>query len=111
AQAAARSPADGYHYYLGTTAALTTNPLLFKKLSYNPATDFEPVAFVSSSPFALFVQGNSSINSVPDLVSQAQQSKQAFAIGHEGPRTFGGMITRLLNQRAKAGANLVPYSG
>src|SRR6185503_2872175 len=30
AQAAARSPADGYNFYFATTAALVTNPLLFK---------------------------------------------------------------------------------
>ncbi|MEN9628344.1 MAG: hypothetical protein RJA10_1571, partial [Pseudomonadota bacterium] len=30
ALAAARAPADGYHFYFATTAALVTNPLLFK---------------------------------------------------------------------------------
>ena len=37
AQAAARSPADGHHFYFATTAALVTNPLLFKSLPYDPA--------------------------------------------------------------------------
>ncbi|HET9206078.1 MAG TPA: tripartite tricarboxylate transporter substrate-binding protein, partial [Burkholderiaceae bacterium] len=43
AQAAARSPADGYHFYFATTAALVTNPLLFKTLPYDPQKDFVPV--------------------------------------------------------------------
>lgn len=110
AQAAARAPADGYHFYLGTTAALVTNPLLFKSLPYNPSKDFEPVAHISSSPFAMFVQHDSPFNSISDLITHAKQSKGAYSIGHEGPRTFGGMITRLLNQRSGANANLVPYS-
>lgn len=32
AQAAARSPADGYSFYFATTAALVTNSYLFKQL-------------------------------------------------------------------------------
>ena len=48
AQAAARSPADGYSFYFATTAALITNPLLFKQLPYDTAKDFVPVAFIAS---------------------------------------------------------------
>ena len=33
AQAAARSPADGFNFYFVTTAALSTNPLPFKTLA------------------------------------------------------------------------------
>lgn len=32
AQLAARAPADGHTFYFATTAALVTNPLLFKTL-------------------------------------------------------------------------------
>ena len=56
AQAAARSPADGSTFYFATTAALVTNPLLFKTLPYDPAKDFVPVAFIARSPFALLVR-------------------------------------------------------
>jgi tripartite-type tricarboxylate transporter receptor subunit TctC len=39
AQAAARSPGDGYNYYFATTAALISNPLTFKSLPYAGALD------------------------------------------------------------------------
>ena len=51
AQAVARAPADGYTFFFGTSAALITNPLLFKSLPYDPLRDFTPVAFVGKSPF------------------------------------------------------------
>jgi len=110
AQAAARSPADGYNYYFATTAALVTNPLLFKQLPYDSQKDFVPVAFIARSPFALLVNGDSPIRSVDDLIARAKAAPGTLTIGNEGPRTFSGMIARLFNARAKAEANLVPYA-
>jgi tripartite-type tricarboxylate transporter receptor subunit TctC len=110
ALAAARSPADGYHFYFATTAALVTNPLLFKTLPYDPVKDFVPVAFIARSPFAVLVRADSPIASFDDLVARAKAAPGRFNLGNEGPRTFSGMIARLLNARSQAGANLVPYA-
>jgi tripartite-type tricarboxylate transporter receptor subunit TctC len=110
AQAAARSPADGTSFYFATTAALVTNPLLFKQLPYDPQKDFAPVAFVARSPFGLLVEANSPLKSVDDLIARSKAEPGKLTIGNEGPRTFSGMIARLFNARTQAGANLVPYA-
>ncbi len=110
AQTAARSAADGYSFYFATTAALITNPLLFKQLSYDPQKDFVPVAFIARSPFALLVKGDSPIKTVEELIARSKADQGNFSLGNEGPRTFSGMIARLFNARTQAGANLVPYA-
>lgn len=110
AQAAARSAPDGSTFYFATTAALITNPLLFKTLPYDPAKDFVPVAFIARSPFALLVRGDSPLTSVDDLVAQSKAAPGKLSLGNEGPRTFSGMIARLFNARTQATANLVPYA-
>ena len=110
AQAAARSAPDGFSFYFATTAALITNPLLFKTLPYDPAKDFVPVAFIARSPFAVLVKADSPIQSVDDLVARSKASPGKLTLGNEGPRTFSGMIARLFNARTQAGANLVPYA-
>ena len=110
AQAAARSPADGYTFYFATTAALITNPLLYKQLAYDAQKDFVPVAFIARSPFALLVNAESPIKTVEELVARSKADGGKFTIGNEGPRTFSGMIARLFNARTQAAANLVPYS-
>lgn len=110
AQAAARSAPDGYNFYFATTAALITNTLLFKQLAYDPQKEFVPVAFVARSPFAILVDANSPIQTIDELIAKSKASNGQFSIGNEGPRTFSGMIARLFNARAKAGANLVPYA-
>lgn len=110
AQTAARSPGDGYTFYFATTAALVTNPLLFKQLPYDPQKDFVPVAFVARSPFALLVEARSPVTSVQDLVARSKAEPGRFSLGNEGPRTFSGMIARLFNARTQAAANLVAYA-
>ncbi len=110
AQLAARSAPDGATFYFATTAALVTNPLLFKTLPYDPAKDFVPVAFVARSPFAVLVRADSPIVSIDDLVARSKANPGKLSLGNEGPRTFSGMIARLFNARTQAGANLVPYA-
>jgi tripartite-type tricarboxylate transporter receptor subunit TctC len=63
---------DGYNFYFGTPAALIANPLLIKKLSYNPQNDFVRVAFVARSPFAILVNANSRLQSIQDLIVASQ---------------------------------------
>ena len=110
ALAAARSAADGTNFYFATTAALISNPLLFKSLPYDPAKDFVPVAFIARSPFALLVRADSPVLNLDDLIARSQAAPGKFSLGNEGPRTFSGMIARLFNARAQASANLVPYA-
>jgi len=110
AQIVARSAPDGYTLYFATTAALVTNSYLFKSLPYDPLKDFAPVAFIANSPFAIVVNGDSPIQSIQDLIKRSSADPGKLSLANEGPRTFGGMIAKLFNARAKAGANLVAYS-
>jgi tripartite-type tricarboxylate transporter receptor subunit TctC len=110
AQAAAHATADGYTMYFATTAALVTNSFLFKTLPYDPQKDFVPVAFIASSPFAVLVRAESPIISIQDLVARSKAAPGKLSLGNEGPRTFGGIIARLMNARTGMQANLVPYA-
>lgn len=107
---AARAPADGTSFYFATTAALVTNPLLFKTLPYDPQKDFVPVAFVAKSPFAILVEASSPIRTMEELITRSKAEPGKLTLGNEGPRTFSGMIARLFNARSGAQANLVSYS-
>jgi tripartite-type tricarboxylate transporter receptor subunit TctC len=110
AQAAARAPADGYTFYFATTAALVTNSYLFKTMPYDPQKDFAPVAFVAKSPFAVLVKADSPIASMQDLIARSKAKPGTLSLANEGPRTFGGIIARVINARAQAQANLVSYA-
>jgi tripartite-type tricarboxylate transporter receptor subunit TctC len=110
AQAAARSPADGYSLYFATTAALVTNKYLFKTMPYDPEKDFVPVAFIAKSPFAVVVKAESPITSMQDLIVRSKAEPGKVSLANEGPRTFGGIIARVINARTQMQANLVGYA-
>ena len=110
ATAAAHAPADGYTFYLGTLAALITNVYLFKELSYDPRKDFAPVGMIGIVPFALVVPAASPIGSLDDFIARAKAEPGKIALANEGPKTFGGMMARLLNHRAGLETNLVAFS-
>lgn len=110
AQAAARAPADGYSFYFATTAALVTNKYLFKTMPYDPEKDFVPVAFIAKSPFAVLVKADSPITSMQDLIVRSKAEPGKVSVANEGPRTFGGIIARVINARTQMQANLVGYA-
>lgn len=110
AQAAARSTADGSSFYFATTAALVTNRHLFKTLPYDPQKDFSAVAFIAKSPFAVLVRADSPIVSMQDMIARAKAAPGKLTLANEGPRTFGGIIARLINARTRMEANLVAYA-
>jgi tripartite-type tricarboxylate transporter receptor subunit TctC len=109
AQAAAKSAPDGYNFYWATTAALVTNAYLFKSLPYDPKKDFTPVGMVGKVPFALSVSAGSPFKSLQDLVAFAKANPGKLNIANEGPKTFGGMMTRLVGSLLNVQVNSVPY--
>lgn len=109
AQAAAKSAPDGYTFYFATAAALVTNTYLFKSLPYEPKRDFTPVGMVGKVPFAVSVNAASRLNSLQDLVAFAKANPGRLAIANEGPKTFSGIMTRLLAAQLGIEVNSVPY--
>lgn len=109
AQVAARSPADGYNFYLATAAALVTNPYLFKNLPYDPKKDFVPVGMVGKVPFAICVNANSHIKTFPEFIAYAKANPGKLTVANEGPKTFSGMMTRLLSAQLGIQLNSIPY--
>lgn len=109
AQAAARSAPDGHNFYFATAAALVTNAYLFKTLPYDPRKDFVPVGMVGKVPFAISVNAASSLKSMQDLVAFAKANPGKLAVANEGPKTFSGMMTRLLSAQLGIEVNAISY--
>jgi len=111
AQAAARSVGDGYNYYFATTAALVSNPLTFKSLPYNPERDFVPVAMVGKSPMVIAVNNSVPAKSIRELIALDKERPGGLAAANEGAKTFGGMMSQLLNVTTGMRLLQVPYAG
>lgn len=110
AQAAAKSPSDGYTFFVGTAAALVTNTLTFKTLPYDPAKDFVPVSYVGKGPFFLVANPRLGAKTLPDLVAMDKASPGGLKISNEGPKSFGGMTAAWLTKLAGTKWLSVPYN-
>ncbi|WP_418125173.1 Bug family tripartite tricarboxylate transporter substrate binding protein [Variovorax sp. 160MFSha2.1] len=107
----AKAPPDGYTLFGGTISTHAINASLYKKLSYDPMKDFEPVSLVARLPNVLIVNSQLGVNSVADLVAllKKDESKRTFASSGAGTSTHlaGEMFADLIGVKLTH----VPYKG
>ena len=110
AQAAMRSPADGYTFYYATTAAMVTNVFTFKALPYDPEKDFAPVRLIGRSPFVIAAGPAFSGNTLADVITQAKAEPEKLGMATEGPKTFSGMLADSFAAMSGTKLTHVPYN-
>ena len=71
ASAVKQAAPTGYDLLIADVGHLSISPSLFKKLPYDPKTDFVPVGGVYRTSFFIVVGANSPFHSVKDLVAAA----------------------------------------
>ena len=64
-----RSAPDGHTIMIAPTPTVAVNVTLFKKLPYDPLTDFMPLAMAAETPFVLVVNPLLPVKSVADLIN------------------------------------------
>lgn len=109
ASAVANAPADGYTLLVSTSAPMAINPVLYKKLNYNPEKDFAPIALYVKSPFILVVNPDLPIKSVPDLIKYAKESKTPLTYSSPGAGTALHLSVEYMKQRYGLDITHVPY--
>lgn len=72
ASALAKAKPDGYTVMVSTEAAAILNPLLFKKLPYDPEKELAPVSILVRAPLVLAVPANSPVNSMKEFIEMAR---------------------------------------
>jgi len=106
----AKAPADGYTIMMASNS-LATNAALFPKLSFNPATDFTPVARVGEASLVVVVPAKSSITSLKGLVAQAKAQPGKLNYASAGNGSSGHLAGELLKDAADIDVLHVPYKG
>ncbi|MCW5656951.1 MAG: tripartite tricarboxylate transporter substrate binding protein [Burkholderiaceae bacterium] len=111
AEAAARSPADGYTLFIGFNATHGANLALFGKLSYDPVGDFAPISLLASVPNIVSVHPSVPVNTLAELVALAKGKPGQLSYASSGNGTSTHLAAELF--KAAAGIDIVhiPYKG
>lgn len=110
-ESVARSAPDGYTLFLTSDSSITSNPFLFKKMTYDPIKELAPVTQLIDLHQMVVVHPSVPVNSLQELVAYAKANPDKLNYGSYGngsqPHLLFGTI------QAKTGARIqqVPFRG
>lgn len=107
AQSVARAPKDGYTLLISTSSTHGLNESLFRKLPYDPAKDFEPIAMLAVGSQVLIVRNDLGVNSVADLVAMAKANPGKLNYGYGS--TSSQIAGELFKQMTQTFIVPIPY--
>ncbi|MGQ0752269.1 MAG: Bug family tripartite tricarboxylate transporter substrate binding protein, partial [Betaproteobacteria bacterium] len=111
AQAALKSPPEGYTLFMGTTGTQTTNPAVYRKLPYDSLKDFAPVSNFAGSPYVLVVHPSLPVKTLKELIGLARARPGALHYASFGPGSSAHLTGVLLQTAANIDIVHVPYKG
>jgi tripartite-type tricarboxylate transporter receptor subunit TctC len=109
AEAAVRSPADGYTLLL-ISASYTVNPSVYK-LSFDPINDITPIIRLSGGPYVVAVHPSVPASTLAELVDLARKQPGRLAFGSSGNGSVMHVSTEFFLVTAGIKVLHVPYKG
>jgi tripartite-type tricarboxylate transporter receptor subunit TctC len=110
AELVAKSPPDGYNI-LFTTASLSANISLYKKIAFDPVKDLLPISWISSVPLVLVVHPSVPAKTPQELVALTKRQKGGLNGASNGAGTTSHLSLEMLKQFAGAKLEHIAYKG
>ena len=101
---------DGYTLLASQPAPITTSPLLYKKLPYDPTT-FEPVAVMSAIPNTLLVREDFPAKNVAEFIAYVKANPGKVNYASQGNGTTSHLTGVMFDKAVGTKMNHVPYRG
>ena len=111
AEAAARSEPDGYTLFFTAASIFVLNPLLYKKLPYDPTRDFRLLALVTDLPVVMEVHPSVPAKTVAEFVAYARQNPGKLNFGSAGTGGTIHLAGEMFKQMAGIDMVHVAYKG
>lgn len=109
AEAAARSPADGYTLLVGSSSTMVLLPVTNPKLSYDSQKDFVPIGMMIRGDNIIVVRSTLGLKTLKELVSYAKANPRKLSYGTVGVGTGNHLAAELLSEVAGIEMLHVPY--
>ncbi len=111
AEEVARAAPDGYTLLMGNNSILATNAALYRKLAYNPATDFIPISLIGTQANILVVNPSVPAHSLAELIALAKAKPGQLNFASSGFGAAAHLAGELFKTEAKIDIVHVPYKG
>jgi len=112
AEYVARSTPDGYTMLVAGQAILAINKALYKKIAYDPATDFAFVGMLGVIANVLLVNPQAvPVNSVAELIALAKKKPGGISYASNGPGSLTHLTSAIMAHQAGIDLLHVPYQG
>jgi tripartite-type tricarboxylate transporter receptor subunit TctC len=100
---------DGYVLLEAVSSMLTINPLLYKKVRFDPIKDFEPISLLARAPYLLAVTRSLGVHSVKHLIGVARGHQPPLLYSSPGVGTPNHFLGLVFNSLTGANLQHVPY--
>ncbi|MGA0025259.1 MAG: Bug family tripartite tricarboxylate transporter substrate binding protein [Burkholderiales bacterium] len=107
---AASAPPDG-HTMIVVSSSFVVNPVLYKKIPYDPYKSFAPVSNVAASPNVFTVHPTIPAKSMKELLALVAKDPKKFSIATPGIGTTPDLSAQLLKLTTKLDYVTVPFGG
>jgi tripartite-type tricarboxylate transporter receptor subunit TctC len=107
----AHAPADGHTLLFTSDSSLTSNPHLFKKMSYDPIKELAPVTQLIDLHQFVLVHPSVSANSMKELVALAKEKPDTLNYGSYGKGSQPHLLFEMLRKETGAQIQQISYRG
>jgi tripartite-type tricarboxylate transporter receptor subunit TctC len=102
---------NGQTLLLASSGEVAINPHLYKKMSYDPATNLAPVTLVAKIPNILAISNKLPVDNLAEFVDYAKKNSQDLSYSSSGMGNIQNISGELFNKLAGTQILHVPYKG
>ncbi|HVE49607.1 MAG TPA: tripartite tricarboxylate transporter substrate binding protein BugD [Casimicrobiaceae bacterium] len=106
----ARSRPDGYTVFLHHNG-MATSPALYRKLEFNPLTDFEYIGLVADVPMTLVARKDFPPKDFKELVAYLRANKDKVSVANAGLGAVSHLCGMLFMSAINLELTTIPYKG
>ena len=106
----AKAKPDGYSLLIAHIG-MATAPALYRKLPYNPLTDYEYIGQVADVPMTLIAKTTLPPDNLTELIAYVKKNKDKLNLGNAGLGAASHLCGLLFTSRLEADITTIPYNG
>jgi tripartite-type tricarboxylate transporter receptor subunit TctC len=106
----AQAQPDGYTLFVHHIGHATA-PALYRKLPYNPITDFEPIGLINDGAMTLVARKDFPVKNLKELIAYAKANKDKVNLANAGVGSASHLAGLLFMTEIQTDLTTIPYKG